>query len=778
MGILASSATSMAQEETPEAVHSVAQFTTKWCTDCHSGATPSSGFSLDQATLVPIGQSADTWERVVRKLGSRQMPPLDSDRPSEAEYTKIITLLETTLDRHATSHPNPGRTETFRRLTRYEYQNTVRDLLKLDMDVTEMLPEDESSHGFDNVTVGELSPSLMNRYVLAAEKIASLSTGSTGNSMIAETFRVRPDLTQEERLPELPFGTRGGIDVPYPFPATGDYDIEVRLMRDRNEHVEGLNRPHDLMILLDRRRVAVFTVHPPKNQGGHQTADQHLKARIRIQAGPHNIAATFLKMPSSIPQTKRQPLDAHFNFHRHPRLSPAVYSLSFTGPLAEDNTAPTPAWTPVLTCTPTSEAELDNCARQVLSPLLRRAYRRPVTESDFKEPMRFFTEAVSANPDSDLATRFSSGIESAVAAMLVNPNFLFRIEREPLGATAGDVFRISDLELATRLSYFLWSSAPDETLLELAERDELRRPHVLRQQVNRLLADERANAIVSNFASQWLYLRNLNSITPDARLFPDFDHNLRVAFQRETEMLFEQMMREDRSVLHLLQTNQTFLNERLARHYGIDHVQGSHFRPVNLPPESHRGGILRHGSILTVTSYATRTSPVIRGHWILKNLLGTPPPPPPDNIPALTENNVSSTLTVRERLEAHRADRSCAVCHDMMDPLGFALENFDAVGRWQSSDEDIPIDATGQLPDGRTINGVEALEEGLLSRPEAFVRTITEKLMVYALGRGLQTSDSPFVRDIVRNAAVNDFRFSSVIIGIVESPPFQMRTAR
>ena len=462
--------------------------------------------------------------------------------------------------------------------------------------------------------------------------------------------------------------------------------------------------------------------------------------------------------------------DLHFNFYRHPRLGPAIYQVSIAGPFEVTGPGDSPSRRRIFVCRPTGADDEEVCAKRILSTLMRRAYRRPVNEVDLKKPMELYREA---REQAD----FDAGIEMALSAVLVNPNFLFRIEQDPAGVAPNTAYRVSDIDLASRLSFFLWSSIPDDELLELAVRGQLSNPDVLAQQTRRMLTDPRSQSLVSNFAGQWLYLRNLESMTPDMRRFPDFDDNLRQAFRQETELFFESVMREDRSVLDLLRADHTFLNERLARHYGIPHVYGSRFRRVALDKNSHRGGLLRHGSILMVTSYPTRTSPVIRGKWILENILGMPPPPPPDNVPALKDNTVSATLSVRERLAMHRANPACARCHDLIDPVGFSLENFDAVGRWRDIEEGRPMDAAAGLPDGSRFTGIAGLEQGLLNRPELFVGTMSEKLLTYALGRGVEHFDAPAIRKIVRDAEADRFRFSSLILGVVKSHAFQMRTS-
>ncbi len=695
------------------------------------------------------------------------MPPIGKDRPSERNYDSIVAKLASALDRAASRNPDPGRTDTFRRLNRTEYQNAIRDLLGLEIDASSLLPKDDASHGFDNVTVGDLSPTLLNRYISAAEKISRLAVGLPINRPNGDTFRIRPDRTQEKHIEGLPLGTRGGTLIDYTFPRDGTYEIRVRLTRDRNEEVEGLREPHEMVVLLDRGSVGQFRVEPPKDRN-FEKVDAHVVARIPVTAGAHQVGVTFLKNPSSLLETKRQPYEARYNMHRHPRLTPAVYQVSINGPY--DSTAPgdTLSRRMIFVSRPASTDQEEACAERILSNLARRAYRRPVAAADLKKPLNFYRQTAKEEG-------FEAGIASALSSILVSPEYLFRIERDPEGVPAHTAYPISDVALASRLSFFLWSSIPDEELLTLAERGELRRPKVLKQQAKRMLADARADSLVDNFAAQWLYLRNLESFTPDLRLYPDFDDNLREAFRRETELHFQTVLREDRDVLELLKSDYTFLNERLAKHYGIPNVYGSEFRRVGLPAGSHRGGLLRQGSILTVTSYATRTSPVIRGHWILGNLLGTPPPPPPPNIPTLKENTVSDSLPKRQRLAQHRADAACASCHDLMDPVGFSLENFDAIGRWRTLEDGQPVDASGGLPDGSQFWGVDGLEAALLKHPDLFVGTLTEKLLTFALGRGIELNDAPAVRKIVREARADGNRLSAIIVGIVNSTPFTMR---
>lgn len=744
----------------------------RYCLECHDSGTKKGDVSLEGIDLRNPAANPDLWERVVRKLHHRQMPPQDEERPDEATYQRLVADLSGALDRAAAAAPNPGRTESLRRLNRTEYQNAIRDLLALEIDATALLPHDEPSHGFDNVTVGNLSPTLLDRYVSAAQKIARLAVGAPRKTPGGDTFRVRPDLTQEEHIPGLPLGTRGGVLIPYVFPQDGTYEVQVRLARDRNEQVEGLRQPHEIEVLIDRARVGLFTVKPPGADKNAEAVDAHLKLSVKVTAGPHDVGVTFPRNPATLLETERQPFLARFNMHRHPRTAPAVYQVSITGPFESTGPGDTPSRRRLFGESVARAGDSDVArARAVLTPLLRLAYRRPVTDDDLRRPLEFFRQGSAEGGG------FDAGIEDAISAVLVSPQFLFRVEQDPPGLAPGTAYRISDLELASRLSFFLWSSVPDEALLDAAGRGELRQRAGLEAQVRRMLADPRAQSLVTNFAGQWLHLRGLEGVTPDLRRFPDFDDNLRQAMRKETELFVESVFRADRSVADLLGADYTFLNERLAKHYGVPHIYGSHFRRVSFAGDANRqrGGLLRQGSLLTVTSYATRTSPVIRGHWILANLVGAPPPPPPPNVPSLDDNVVSATLPMRQRLAAHRENPACASCHNVMDPVGFALENFDAVGRWRRAEEQVPVDASGGLPDGSTFAGVAGLEQALLRRPELLAGTVTEKLLIFALGRGVGPHDAPAVRQIVRNAAADDFRFSSLILGIVNSIPFQMR---
>jgi hypothetical protein len=801
-----------------------------YCLTCHNSKVKAGSLDLSAINGDDVSGHPEEWEKVVRKLRARQMPPVGARRPDEAGYVAALTSLESSLDRLAVVSPNPGRTDTFRRLNRTEYRNAIRDLLALEIDVAPLLPSDSASFGFDNVTVGNLSPTLLESYVSAAEKISRLAVGRPSLSVGGSTVRIKPDITQEGHIEGLPIGTRGGALVSHVFPVDGEYEITIRLSRDRNEHIEGLLEPHDIDLIIDGERVRLFTIEPIKTVEGpasdapsHENLDAHLKVRIPITAGPHEIGVTFPKKPFLLLETGRQPYEAHFNYYRHPRLQPAVYEISVVGPYNAAGSGDTPSRRKVFVCQPTSAKNEDACAKKILLTLMRRAYRRPVTDADLKKPFELYSAAKAEDG-------FDAGIEMGLSAVLTSPEFLFRIERDPASAakaaTAGkpaadaattgkwaqgavrgqqrqgydgargqsaasperqDVYQISDLELATRLSFFLWSSIPDDELLDVAARGDLHKPAVLEKQVTRMLADPKSENLVTNFASQWLHLRNLETITPDMRLFPDFDDNLRQAFRQETEMLVDSVIRENRSALDLLRANYTFVNERLAKHYGIPNVYGSRFRKITFEePASpkpgdaigqRRGGLLRQGSILLVTSYTTRTSPVIRGKWVLDNILGVPPPPPPANVPALDDvKTVKKDAPVRERLAAHRKNPTCAGCHRLMDPVGFALENYDAVGRWRTLDGGEPIDASGALFSGAEFRGVDGLQKAILDRPELFITTLTEKLLTFAIGRGVAYYDAPAVRKIVRDAGTQDYRFSSIVMGIVNSMPFRMRT--
>ena len=750
----------------------------QYCVVCHSEALNTGGLVLEQLAVADASAHADVWERVLRKLRANAMPPTGLPRPDAASMEGLVAFLEQNLDNQAVTAPNAGRTPALSRLNRTEYRNAIRDLLALELDVSGMLPLDNASFGFDNVNVTDLSPTLMERYLAAAQKISRLAVGAPLPSPLSHVELLAADLTQEEHFEGLPFGTRGGTAFDYNFPLDGVYNIDVRLARDRNENVEGLTESHELEITLDGERVGLFEVTPQRSERfatfyySDESAGTGLEVGIPVTAGAHKVGVTFLRKNGALLESTRQPYIAHFNRDRHPRTQPAVHSVSIAGPYDNSGVSDTPSRNKIFICKPANVSEESACAQQIISNLARLAYRRNVDQDDLAALTAHYN-------DTALTGGFEAGIETALRAMLVSPEFLFKVVQEPADLDSGKVYKVSDFELASRLSFFLWSSIPDEELLTFAGQGALRDPQILSAQVNRMLKDPRASALVTSFASQWLYLRNLDSVEPNTRLFPDFDDNLRQSMRRETEMLFSHIMQEDRSVLELLSAEYTFLNERLAKHYGIPNVYGDHFRQVSLPAESQRSGLLGHGSILTVTSYANRTSPVLRGKWVLENILGIPPPPPPPDVPALGESESQvKVLTMRERMAQHRANPVCATCHTVMDPIGLTLENFDAIGRWRSDNADhLQIDVSGNLPGSEPFAGVSGLRAALLQSPDAFIGTMSEKLLTYALGRGLEYYDGPAVREIVRSAQDSELRFSAMILAIVNSTPFQMRTA-
>jgi len=759
----------------PPPVLSQRQFLDRYCVSCHNEKLKTGGLSLVQVDLSKPGAQSELWEKVLRKLHTGVMPPPTMPQPPEADRRAMVTWLETSLDAaSATAKLNPGRTETLRHLNRTEYQNSIRDLLALDIDATSFLPADESGHGFDNVIVGDLSPTLLDRYISASQKISRLAVGTTQSSLQSDIINLPADLTQENHLAGLPMGTRGGILTSYTFPQDGEYDIQALLARNLEGNVSGLReaRPHQLVVLLDREPVKTFTIQ--KLATSDDTSfDRDLKVRVKVSAGPHNIGVTFVQEGSSLVGTVRQPTESRYNDRRYPRTAPALNQVQVTGPYAPKGAGDTPSRRRLFVCRPTGKdkAEEEKCAGTILSTLMRRAYRRPVAKAEVDESMAFYRKGRAAGD-------FDGGIATALSAVLSNPAFLFRVESDPKNVPAGGVYRVSDLDLASRLSFFLWSSIPDDELLDVAVRGKLSQPDELDKQVRRMLADHRSFNLATNFAGQWLRLRNIDAVVPAATLFRDFDDNLRQAFRQETELFFDSVLRDDRSVLTFIKSDYTFLNERLAKHYGIPDVYGSRFRRVTLAPDSRRGGLLRQGSVLSVTSYATRTSPVLRGVLVLKNILGAPPPPPPPNVPALDESTVTANLSMRQRMAAHRKSAVCASCHNTIDPVGFALESFNAVGQWRDFDNDgQPVDASGAAPGGSEFNGIDGLENALMARPELFVTALTENLMTFGLGRGVEYYDAPATRKIVRDAEKEKYRFSSLILGIVKSVPFQMRRA-
>jgi hypothetical protein len=747
----------------------------RYCVTCHNERLRTANLLLDQADVENPSSGAEVWEKVIRKLRTRAMPPAGNPRPDEATYDSFATYLETSIDQASAANPNPGR-PAVHRLNRTEYTNAVRDLLELEIDGAALLPGDDSGSGFDNngdaLTV---SPMLLERYLSAAGKVTRLAIGEPVANPIVETYRVAKGLVQEERLSDdLPFGSRGGLAVEHYFPLDGAYVIQVTLQRGKLEGILGLAEEHQIDVRLDGQRLKLFTIGGSEKLKGksqsddlldqyERTADAELQVRFQTTAGTHQIGVTYLK-----DTVKKEGVIVR---GRNQAFFEGVGGVTVIGPYDAKGPGDTPSRRRIFVCQPASQSEEDSCATRILSTLARRAYRRPVTERDTQPLLALYREGKSRGG-------FEAGIGLALRGILISTGFLFRAEQAPANVAPDRAYRISDLELASRLSFFLWSSAPDDELLALAERGRLQDPAVLEQQVRRMLADSRSNTLVDNFAGQWLYLRNMRTASPDPDAFPEFDENLREALQQETELFFQSMLREDRSVVALLDASYTFLNERLARHYGIPNVYGNEFRRVTLQDEQRRG-LMGKGSILTVTSYPTRTSPTLRGKWLLENILGTPPPPPPPNVPSLAENKDTQSLTMRQRMEQHRANPACAVCHSRMDPLGFSLENFDATGRWRtaSGEAATPIDSSGVLPDGTKFDGPSGLRGILMSQPEQFVTAVTERLLTYALGRGVEYYDQPAIRQIVRGSAPSEYRWSSLIMGIVKSTPFQMRRA-
>ena len=769
----------------------------RYCVSCHNQRLRTAGLVLDGVDVANIGAAAETWEKVLRKVQTGAMPPAGRPGPDPSARQAFVSSLEGALDVYAARHLNPGRTDALHRLNRTEYQNTIRDLLALDVDVTSLLPADDADkHGFDNIAnVLTVSPALFERYLSAARTLSHLAVGMSPSGPVVDTYDLPRLLKQDEYLSaDLPFGSRGGMAIRHHFPVDGEYSISVRLQRTSREYLIGLGEVHQLEIRVDGQRVRTFTVGQegigepaPVSFAGNLpgsaeweqyalTGDSRLHGRVPVKAGSRVVGISFVDrraMPED-PFQLRPPADARFSTlgsDETPEEAPAVAAVSIAGPYGATSVSETPSRHRIMVCRPAYAADEDACARMILSTLARRAYRRPVGADELRALFGFYQEGRATGT-------FDAGIQFALERILVDPHFLFRIERDPPDVTPDSVYPIGDLELASRLSFFLWSSIPDDELLGLAIDGRLREPEVLEEQVRRLLADRRSHALVDNFVGQWLALRSIRNVAPDRRLFPDFDENLRAALEQETRLFVDSQVREDRSVLDLLRATYTFVNERLARHYQIPGVHGSSFRRVTLSSDT-RGGLLGHGSLLTVTSYGNRTSPVLRGKWVLENLLGTPPPPPPPDVPSLPEGDTGDRPTsVRERLERHRENPVCAACHVPMDPLGFALENFDAVGMWRSTNEGgAPVDAVATLPGGVQLEGLTGLRTYLLGRPEQVVGAVTEKLLAYALGRGVQYYDHPTVRRIVREAAEDDYRWSSLIVGVVTSTPFQMRMA-
>ncbi len=764
------------------------QLLDQYCVGCHNDRALTGGLSFQRLDLTVVGRDVGetaTWEKVIRKLRTRSMPPLGRPRPSETAYASLATYLENRIDEVAAADLNPGRRHAVHRLNRTEYANAIRDLLALDIDAQTLLPADDSGFGFDNIAdVLSISPMLTERYLAAARKVSRRAVGDLSLRPTAEIFKVDKHLRQDERVSDdLPFGSRGGLAVRYAFPVDGEYVVKVSLLRTYDGRVRGMHDAHTLEVRLAGTLVESLTVGGPLvDADGNPTKrdlrnvpDDGQQVRFSAKAGPATLAISFVDQRTA-PEGMRRPdyRVTSYEYAGDQTVAPAIGSVEVRGPYNITARGDTPSRQRIFTCRPAPTDDEMICATEIISRLARRAFRRPVTDDDTSMLLGFFN-AGRAKGD------FDAGIEMAIRRILVSPDFLFRREADSPDTMPGEPHHVSDVELASRLSFFLWSSIPDDELLDVAERGQLRNPDALRTQVRRMLADRRSAALIDNFGGQWLYLRNMALVTPDPQSFPDFDANLREAMAREMTLFLQSQLREDRSVMELLTADYTFVNERLARHYGIPNIYGNHFRRIPLAGAFDvRRGLLGKGSLLTVTSYAHRTSPVLRGKWLLENVLGTPPPPPPPDVPALEENDRPGVAprSVRERLERHRSNPVCASCHRVMDPLGFALENFDGIGRWrEASETGTPIDASGLMSDGTTVDGPATLRQALTSRGEIFMTTVAEKLLTYALGRGVEPTDAPAVRQIVDDAAGAEYRWSGLVVGIVRSTPFQMRTA-
>ncbi len=751
-----------------------------YCVTCHSDKARTGGLSLQSADLEDIPKGAETWEKVIRKVRAGMMPPPGMPRPDKATLDNFSASLETSLDRAAAARPRPGRA-TAHRLNRTEYANAIRDLLAMDVDATALLPPDDESSGFDNIAdVLNVPPSLMERYLSASWNISRSAVGNPAIAPSMATYRVRPDLSQDQHIEGMPLGTRGGILVQHTFPLDGEYTIKVRLWRNTFDLMRGMDDPHEIEIAMDGVRLQLVRV------GGKQDfatmsenpgtfgadLDRRLTVRIPVKAGAHTISAATVLRSHAVRDDLIKPFIRTTIDGLDITGDPSVDRVTIEGPFGQVGSGDTPSRRKIFICKPPTAKEETACATKILSSLGRLAYRKPLSDAALATLMGFYSRGRENNAG------FESGIESALQFILASPEFLFRFEPDPANVAPNTPYRLSDLELASRLSFFLWSSIPDDQLLTLASEGKLKDPTVLQQQIKRMLADRRSGAMISNFAEQWLFLRNLKSSVPDLEVFPDFDDNLRRAMKEETTLFFDSIMREDRSVVDLLNADYTFVNERLARHYGIPNIYGSQFRRIKAPSEERRG-LLGQASILTVTSYPNRTSPVERGKWILTNLLGVPPSPPPPNVPPLQDNSENGKpRSLRERMEQHRKDPACAGCHKSMDPIGFALENFDAVGHWRTNDEGGKIDPSGTLFNGAALDGAVGLRQALVNQQDIFVGVMTEKMLTYALGRGLEYYDMPAVRKIVQEARNNAFRFSSLVTGIVTSTPFQMKEAQ
>ncbi len=745
----------------------------QYCVVCHNQRLKTGGLMLDQLDLARARDHAEIFEKVVRKLRAGMMPPSGMPRPDAAVMESMVSYLEKELDREAVPNLTPP---GMHRLNRTEYTNAIRDVLGLQVDATKFLPPDDSTHGFDNIAGAlTLSPALMEAYLSAAGKISRLAIGDVSAPTQA-VFEVPSDTAQNYHIDGLPFGTRGGILIKYQFPADGEYSFKVKGVTGYFQAVLGGVKGEHLEVTVDGERVKLFDW---DKEISTTTGMGRSTERLPVKAGLHTVGVTFLATNDVPGSELNKPFERTMNtpgsipgflFYPH------VGQVWIEGPYNPAGASDTASRKKIFVCRPASPREESSCAHTILSTLVKHAYRRPATPADLATLTQFYQEGRSDNGS------FDDGIEAALQRLLVDPEFVYRSEAEPAGLAPGQSYRVSDLALASRLSFFLWSSVPDDQLIDLATEGKLRNPAVLEKQVRRMLADPKSEAFVTNFTGQWLGVRSLKTSEPVVNLFPDFDDNLRAAYQNEVQLFFDSIVRQDRSILDLLTANYTFVNERLAKQYGIPDIYGSQFREVTLPPElDMRRGLLGKGALLTETSNAARTSPVTRGKWFLQTFLGVSPPNPPPNVPALKEQAVDSTgnakpPTMRQTMEAHRANPVCASCHKIFEPIGLAMENFDAVGTWRTQDGDSPIDASGVLVDGSKVDGVASLRAVLVRRSDQFVRVVTEKMMTYALGRGVEYQDMPLVRSIVRESAGGNYNFSSIVLGIVKSAPFQMNT--
>jgi mono/diheme cytochrome c family protein len=742
----------------------------KYCVSCHNARLKTGGLVLDKDTvdMARVADRADVWEKVIRKLHGRMMPPQGMPRPDETTIDAFASSLESSIDRAALAKPNPGRSP-LHRLNRSEYAAAVHDVLSLDIDATALLPADDEANGFDNIAdVLKVSPSLLEQYLTAARKVSALAVGDPRTTPVGAVYRVPPDRSQEDHIEGLPLGTRGGALVRHNFPVDAIYEFNVVLLQNIVGYVPGLEWPHELEISIDGQRVFLAEVGGAQDNRlsdtnlalTKETLDRRLRTRVAVKAGPHDVGVTFLRKNSAQSDEPLQPFTRNLDLQDMNGF-PTINFFQITGPFNVTGAGDTPSRRKIFLC----RDEGASCARKVLSTVARRAYRRPVTDAEVDELLRFYQTGRRRGT-------FDAGIQESLTFVLASPKFLFRAEPDPPQVAANVPYAISDVELASRLSFFLWSTIPDDELVSLAGQNKLHDPATLERQVRRMLADPKSTALVDNFAAQWLFLRNLQSFIPDSDEFPNWDDNLRQAMRTETSLFFQSVMREDRNVLDLLTADYTFVNQRLAKHYGIPNVYGSQFRRVTIADENRRG-LLGQGSVLAVTSYPNRTSVVLRGKYILENILGTPPPSPPADVPPLKETGEGGkVLPLRALMEQHRKSPTCATCHRVIDPLGFSLENFDATGRWRVKEVAGVVDASGQLADGTPVDGPVALRKAILKHPEQFVRTMTEKMLTYALGRGLEYYDMPVVRAIAADAKNQNYRFSSIVLGIVNSTPF------